>query len=61
MGHARHHGAEGFAVLDHAGERHAADIDAVIGALAADEALALAVAPRAVIGERNLDRGIDGF
>jgi hypothetical protein len=33
----------------------------MIGAFPADEALALAVAAGAVIGERDLDRGIDGL
>src|SRR6185295_13227297 len=38
---------------------HAAEVDAVITALAADEAEALRFAARAVVGERDLERGID--
>ena len=50
---------EGLAVAHHAGERDAADVDAVVGALAADEAQALRLAAGAVIGHRHLQRGVD--
>ena len=51
--------AERLAVLDHAGDRDAAEVDAVIGAVAADQADALALAARPVVGERDLERGVD--
>ena len=55
----RQHVAEGAAVVDHAADRDAAEADAVIGALAADEPRARALAARAVIGERDLERRVD--
>ena len=51
--------AELLAVADDAADRDAAEADAVIAALAADEARARALALRAVIGERDLERGVD--
>ena len=51
--------AELFAVGDHAADRRAAEADAVIAALAADEARARGVAADVMIGERDLERGID--
>ena len=51
--------AEHLAVGDDAADRDAAEIDAVIAALAADQAEARAVALGAVIGERDLERGLD--
>src|SRR5262249_58961792 len=50
---------EGAAVIDHAADRHAAEADAVIAALAADQAGARRLAVGAVIGERDLQRGVD--
>ena len=57
---AEHH-AEGLAVVADAADRHAAEADAVIAALAPDEALTLALPARHPIGERDLHRGIDRF
>ncbi len=51
--------AEMLAVGDDAADRDAAEIDAVIAALAADQADAAAVALHAVIGERDLQRRVD--
>jgi hypothetical protein len=56
---AREPRAEPFAVVDHAADGDAAEADAVIAALAADEAGARGLAARAVIGERDLQRGVD--
>ena len=53
--------AEHLAVGDDAADRDAAEIDAVIAALAADQAEARAVALGAMIGERDLQRGVDRF
>lgn len=61
MIHAGQHAAEQFAVVDHASDRNAAEADAVIAALAADQARTLRVAARGMIGERDLERGIDRF
>ncbi len=52
-------GGERAAVVDHAADRHAAEADAVIAALAADQARARALADGALIGQRDLQRGID--
>ena len=52
---------EGAAVVDHAADRHAAEADAVIAALAADQAGAGRLAGGAMIGQRDLQRGIDRF
>ena len=58
--HARHqHAAVGLAVRRHAADRHAADVDAVVRALAADEARTRALAPQAMVGDRDLERGVD--
>ena len=51
--------AELFAVVDDAADRDAAEADAVIAALAADQPHPRCMAADAVIGERNLERGID--
>ena len=51
--------AEMFSVGDHAADRDAAEIDAVIAALAADQAGAAALALHALIGERDLQRRLD--
>ena len=51
--------AELLAVGDHAADRDAAEADAVIAALAADEAHARGVAAHVMIGERDLERGVD--
>ena len=58
---ARQHVAEHLAVGHHATHRDAAEADAVIATLAADEAGALALAAIAVIGERHFQRGVDGL
>ncbi len=49
----------GLAVRRHAADRHPGDIDAVVGALAADEAGAGAFAAQAMVGKRDLERGVD--
>ena len=51
--------AEEFAVADDAADRDAAEADAVIAALAPDQARARAFAADVVIGERDLERGVD--
>ena len=56
--HARQLRAEELAVVDHAPHGDAAEADAVVTALAADEAGARAFATRAVIGEGDLERGV---
>ena len=53
--------AELLAVVDDAADRDAAEADAVIAALAADQPHARRVAPDIVIGERDLERGVDRF
>ncbi len=53
--------AEHLAVADDAADRDAAEIDAVIAALAADQAEARALADDALIGERDLEAGLDRF
>ena len=52
---------EELAVVDHAADRNAAEADAVIAALAPDEALARAVAAHVVIGDRDLQRRVGRF
>ena len=51
--------AEEFAVIDHTADRNAAEADAVITALAADQTGAGTFAADIVVGERNLQRSID--
>ncbi len=51
--------AELLAVVDDAADRDAAEADAVIAALAADQPHARALAAHVVIGERDLQRGVD--
>ena len=51
--------AEEFAVVDDAADGNAAEADAVIAALTADQARARALAAHIVVGERDLERGID--
>ena len=58
---ARQMGREGAAVVDHAADRHAAEADAVIAALAADQAGPRPLSDGALIGQRDLQRGIDRF
>ena len=53
--------AEHLAVGDDAADRDAAEIDAVIAALAPDQPEPRALALGAVIGERDLQRGVDRF
>jgi hypothetical protein len=57
--HAGQHGAEHLAVAHHAADRDAAEVDAVVAALAADQPGALALAAGAVVGQRDLQRGVD--
>ena len=52
-------GAELLAVGDNAADRHAAEADAVIAALAADQPHARALAPDFMKSERDLERGVD--
>ncbi len=54
-------GTEEFAVVDHAADRNAAEADAVIAALAADQALARAGPAHIVVGERDLERRVGGL
>ena len=58
---ARQMGGESTAVVDHAADRHAAEADAVIAALAADQAGAGRLTGGALIGERDLQRGVGRF
>ena len=51
--------AEIFAVVDDAADRDAAEADAVIAALAADQPHARGLPAHVVIGERDLERGVD--
>ena len=53
--------AEHLAVGDDAAHRDAAEAHAVVAALAADEARARAFAAHALVGERDLQRGVDGL
>jgi hypothetical protein len=53
--------AERLAVGADATHRHAAEIDAMISARAADQPHPPGIAPRTVIGERHLERGIGRF
>ena len=54
-------GPEHLAVGGNAADRHAAEVDAVVAALAADEAKALTFTTRAVPGEGDLERRVDRF
>ena len=53
--------AEHLAVADDAANRHAAEVDAMVAALAADQAGLGPVALGTVIAQRDLQRRIDGF
>jgi hypothetical protein len=53
--------AEHLAVGRDAAHAHAAEADAVVALLAADEDVAVAFAARAVVGQRHLQRGVGGF
>src|SRR6202023_3149125 len=53
--------AEMLAVTDDAADRNAAKADAVIAALAADQPGARGLAAHIMIGERDLERGVDRF
>jgi hypothetical protein len=59
--HAGQQGAELLAVVADAADGNAAEADAVIAALAADQAGALALAAGAMIGQRDLQRRVDRF
>ena len=54
---ARQPGTVLAAIVDETGQRDAAEVDAVVGALARDEDVAAALAARLVVGERDLHRG----
>ena len=54
-----HANGKGISVLHHAGERNAAHVDAVIGALARNETLPPVVAAGAVIGHADFQRRIN--
>ena len=54
-------GAENLAIGGDAAHRDAAEADAVVAAFPPDEAMALRFAAGTVIGERDLDGGIDRF
>ena len=56
---ARQMGRERAAVRHHAADRHAAEADAVIAALAADQARPRPLSDGALVGERDLQRGVD--
>ena len=58
---ARQQRAEELAVVDDAADRDAAEADAVIAALAADQARLAALALHVPVGERDLQRRIDGL
>ena len=53
--------SEHFPVIDDAADRGAAKANAMIAALAADQAGAGALALGLMIGQRDLERGIGGF
>ncbi len=55
------HRAEVHPVLRDAANRHAAEVDAVIGALAADQAILVRLAARALVSERDLEGGVGAF
>ena len=59
MQYPRHQRAERLAVAHHAAQRRAADIYAVIGALAGHEIASLPLVAGEVIGERDLHRRVD--
>jgi hypothetical protein len=58
---ARQMSRKGSAVRHHAADRHAAEADAVIAALAADQARPRPLADGALVGQRDLQRGVDRF
>ena len=58
MVHAGQHHAVGLAVGGHPAHRNAGEVDAVIAALAADEARARALALQAMVGERDFQRRV---
>src|SRR6185437_2961939 len=58
---AAEHRAEEFAVVGNAANRDAAEIDAVIAALAPDQPRARALADGALIRNCDLERGLDRF
>ncbi len=53
--------AEELAVVGHAADGNAAEADAMIAALAADQTLARALPAHVVIGDRNFQRGVAGL
>ena len=55
----RQMGRKRAAVRHHAADRHAAETDAVIAALAADQARPRSLSDGALVGERDLQRGVD--
>src|ERR1700691_6709847 len=61
MIHSGQERAEEFAVVDNAADRNAAEADARIAALAADQAGPAGLPANVVIGERDFERGVDRF
>ena len=59
--HATEHRPEALAIADHAAHRDAAEVDAVVTPLAADQPGARAFATGAVVGDRHLQRGVGRF
>ena len=55
------HQAEGLAVVGEPADRHAAEADAVIAALAPDQARALRLAARIPVRQRDFQRGVGRF
>src|SRR5262245_34689104 len=53
--------SEQFALANDAADRGAAEADAVIATLASNQAGARSLTPHAVVGDRDLERSIDGF
>src|SRR5262249_39470514 len=58
---ASHQRTELLTVVDDAADSNAAETDTVIAALTSDQPDARAVAAHVVIGERDLERGVDRF
>ena len=61
MIHACEQSSEHLTIVGDAADRRAAEIDAVIAALAADQPGLCSIALGPVIGERDLERGLDRF
>src|SRR5205807_3586424 len=59
MRDARQRRTESASIVDHAGQRNAAEIDTVVRTLAGDEHVAPALPARLMIGERDFHRRVD--